>query len=92
MPQFLVFAVSEMFTNVGLMEFFYKEASTGMQAFLTTLFYTSYSFGFFLSSVLVSLVNRITARGGRHGWLGDNNLNKDMLDLFYWKLAVEFRN
>lgn len=87
-PQFLVFGVSEMFTNVGLMEFFYKEASAGMQAFLTALFYSSFSFGFFLSSVLVSLVNKITARGGSKGWLGDNNLNNDRLDLFYWTLAV----
>jgi dipeptide/tripeptide permease len=87
-PQFLVFGVSELFTNVGLMEFFYKQASDGMQAFLTALFYCSFSFGFFLSSVLVALVNRVTARGGGMGWLGDNDLNKDRLDLFYWTLAV----
>ncbi|KAF8662649.1 hypothetical protein HU200_056251 [Digitaria exilis] len=91
-PQFLIFGVSELFTNVGLMEFFYKQASaagTTMQAFFMALFYCSFSFGFFLSSVLVSLVNRATARGGgRHGWLGDNDLNKDRLDLFYWVLAV----
>ncbi|CAO2176067.1 unnamed protein product [Urochloa humidicola] len=92
-PQFLVFGVSELFTNVGLMEFFYKQAAAGtMQAFFMALFYCSFSFGFFLSSVLVSLVNRATAakgRGGsRRGWLGDNDLDKDRLDLFYWLLAV----
>ncbi|XP_062192279.1 protein NRT1/ PTR FAMILY 4.3-like [Phragmites australis] len=88
-PQFLVFGVSEMFTNVGLMEFFYKQASTGtMQAFFMALFYCSFSFGFYLSSVLVSLVNKLTARGGRRRWLGDNDLNKDRLDLFYWVLAA----
>nr|TKW08280.1 hypothetical protein SEVIR_6G019400v2 [Setaria viridis] len=87
-PQFLVFGVSELFTNVGLMEFFYKQAAAGtMQAFFMALFYCSFSFGFFLSSVLVSLVNRATARGGRRGWLGDNDLDKDRLDLFYWVLA-----
>ncbi|TVU43184.1 hypothetical protein EJB05_09629 [Eragrostis curvula] len=84
---FLVFGVSELLTNVGLMEFFYKQGGN-MQTFLTALFYSSFSFGFFLSSVLVSLVNRITARGGGHGWLGDNDLNKDRLDLFYWMLAA----
>ncbi|KAJ1271123.1 hypothetical protein BS78_06G104700 [Paspalum vaginatum] len=86
-PQFLVFGVSEMFTAVGLIEFFYKQACDGMQAFLTALTYCSYAFGFYLSSVLVSLVNRITARHGG-GWLGDNNLNNDRLDLFYWMLAA----
>jgi dipeptide/tripeptide permease len=59
-PQFLVFGVSEMFTAVGLIEFFYKQACAGMQAFLTALTYCSYAFGFYLSSVLVSLVNRVT--------------------------------
>ncbi|CAD6265849.1 unnamed protein product [Miscanthus lutarioriparius] len=91
-PQFFVFGVSELFTNVGLMEFFYKQAAAAgamqMQAFFMAFFYCSFSFGFFLSSVLVSLVNRITARGGRRGWLGDNDLNKDRLDLFYWVLAA----
>ncbi|CAN6241664.1 unnamed protein product [Urochloa humidicola] len=92
-PQFLVFGVSEMFTAVGLIEFFYKQACGGgsMQAFLTALTYCSYAFGFYLSSVLVSLVNRVTAghaSGGGGGWLGDNDLNKDRLDLFYWMLAA----
>ncbi|XP_066342916.1 protein NRT1/ PTR FAMILY 4.3-like [Miscanthus floridulus] len=88
-PQFLVFGVSEMFTAVGLIEFFYKQACAGgMQAFLTALTYCSYAFGFYLSSVLVSLVNRVTARHGGGGWLLDNDLNKDRLDLFYWMLAA----
>ncbi|XP_062186134.1 protein NRT1/ PTR FAMILY 4.3-like [Phragmites australis] len=87
-PQFLVFGVSEMFTAVGLIEFFYKQACAGMQAFLTALTYCSYAFGFYLSSVLVSMVNRITASHGAGGWLEDNDLNKDRLDLFYWMLAA----
>ncbi|CAL5031919.1 unnamed protein product [Urochloa decumbens] len=90
-PQFLVFGVSEMFTAVGLIEFFYKQAcgaGGSMQAFLTALTYCSYAFGFYLSSVLVSLVNRVTAGHAGAGWLGDNDLDKDRLDLFYWMLAA----
>ncbi|KAM0916643.1 hypothetical protein ACQ4PT_010006 [Festuca glaucescens] len=87
-PQFLVFGVSEMFTAVGLIEFFYKQACAGMQSFLTALTYCSYASGFYLSSVLVTTVNRVTAKHGGAGWLGDNDLNKDRLDLFYWMLAV----
>ncbi|KAK8966651.1 putative peptide/nitrate transporter [Platanthera guangdongensis] len=86
-PQFLIFGLSEMFTAVGLIEFFYKQSLAGMQSFLTAMAYCSYSFGFYLSSVLVSLVNRITSSGSYNGWLGDNDLNKDRLDLFYWVLA-----
>ncbi|KAL6329249.1 hypothetical protein AAG906_014861 [Vitis piasezkii] len=87
-PQFLIFGLSEMFTAVGLIEFFYKQSSTGMQAFLTAITYFSYSFGFYFSSVLVSLVNKITSSSSSDGWLKDDDLNKDRLDLFYWLLAV----
>ncbi|XP_052192049.1 protein NRT1/ PTR FAMILY 4.3 [Diospyros lotus] len=87
-PQFLIFGLSEMFTAVGLIEFFYKQSLKGMQAFLTALTYCSYSFGFYLSSLLVSLVNKITSSSSNGGWLSENNLNKDRLDLFYWLLAA----
>ncbi|PIN21590.1 H+/oligopeptide symporter [Handroanthus impetiginosus] len=87
-PQFLIFGISEMFTAVGLVEFFYKQSLKGMQSFLTAITYCSYSFGFFLSSVLVSLVNKVTSHSSGAGWLSDNNLNKDRLDHFYWLLAV----
>ncbi|KAK4487230.1 hypothetical protein RD792_006550 [Penstemon davidsonii] len=88
-PQFLIFGISEMFTAVGLIEFFYKQKLKGMQSFLTAITYCSYSFGFFLSSVLVSIVNKVTCdSSGAGGWLSDNNLNKDRLDYFYWLLAI----
>ena len=87
-PQFLIFGLSEMFTAVGLIEFFYKQSLKGMQAFLTAMTYCSYSFGFYLSSLLVSLVNKITSSSSHGGWLHDNDLNKDRLDLFYWMLAA----
>ncbi|GAA0166294.1 transporter [Lithospermum erythrorhizon] len=89
-PQFLIFGLSEMFTAVGLIEFFYKQSLKGMQSFLMAMTYCSYSFGFYLSSILVSLVNKITSHysSNTKGWLGDNNLNKDRLDLFYWMLAI----
>lgn len=86
-PQFLIFGLSEMLTAVGLIEFFYKQSLKGMQAFLTAITYFSYSFGFYLSSLLVDLVNKITS-SKNGGWLSDNNLNKDRLDLFYWLLAA----
>ncbi|KAL1833392.1 hypothetical protein ACET3Z_003043 [Daucus carota] len=87
-PQYLIFGLSEMFTAIGLIEFFYKQNIKGMQSFLTAMTYCSYSFGFYLSSVLVSLVNKITSNSSSRGWMGENDLNHDRLDLFYWFLAV----
>ena len=43
---------------------------------------------FYLSSLLVSLVNKITSSSSSGGWLSDNDFNKDRLDLFYWLLAA----
>ncbi|KMT07894.1 hypothetical protein BVRB_6g145900 [Beta vulgaris subsp. vulgaris] len=85
-PQFLIFGLSEMLTAVGLIEFFYKQSLKGMQSFLTAMTYCSYSFGFYFSSVLVSLINKVTS-SSKNGWLSENDLNKDRLDLFYWLLA-----
>ncbi|KAK3014973.1 hypothetical protein RJ639_010330 [Escallonia herrerae] len=87
-PQFLIFGLSEMFTAVGLIEFFYKQSLEGMESFLTAMTYCSYSFGFYLSSLLVSLVNKVTSSASQGGWLSDNDLNNDKLDLFYWLLAA----
>ena len=87
-PQFLIFGLSEMFTAVGLIEFFYMQSLEGIQSFLTAMTYCSYSFGFYLSSVLVSVVNRVTSSGSSSGWLSQNDLNNDRLDLFYWLLAA----
>ncbi|XP_022159299.1 protein NRT1/ PTR FAMILY 4.4-like [Momordica charantia] len=86
-PQFVIFGISELFTAVGLVEFFYKQSVEGMQSFLTAMTYCSYSFGFYLSSLLVSLVNKITRGSAAGGWLSHNDLNNDRLDLFYWLLA-----
>ncbi|KAL2491072.1 Protein NRT1/PTR FAMILY 4.3 [Abeliophyllum distichum] len=80
-PQFLIFGMSEMFRAVGLIEFFYKQSLRGMQSFLTAITYCSYSFCFYLSSVLVYLVNKITSHSSGGGWLSENNPNKDIRPL-----------
>ncbi|CAN0900955.1 Protein NRT1/ PTR FAMILY 5.11, partial [Linum grandiflorum] len=43
--------------------------------------------GSFLSSFIVSLVDRISGAGGRRSWL-DDDLNKAHLDYFYWLLTL----
>ncbi|KAM3686633.1 hypothetical protein ACB098_10G015600 [Castanea mollissima] len=43
---------------------------------------------FYLSSLLVSLVNKITSSSSSGGCLSDNDFNKDRLDLFYWLLSA----
>ena len=50
--QYFIFGIADLFTFVGLMEFFYSEAPVGMRSLATTFSWTSLALGYFLSSVL----------------------------------------
>ncbi|XP_010244160.1 PREDICTED: protein NRT1/ PTR FAMILY 6.4 [Nelumbo nucifera] len=82
-PQFFLVGAGEAFAYVGQLEFFIREAPERMKSMSTGLFLSSVSMGFFVSSLLVSLVAKVT----KHGWIR-NDLNKGKLDNFYWMLAV----
>ncbi|KAL7605133.1 hypothetical protein Lser_V15G18876 [Lactuca serriola] len=81
--QYAIFGVADMFTLVGLLEFFYEESSSGMKSLGTSISWCSLAFGYYLSSIVVEVVNKVSG-----GWLGSNNLNRDKLNYFYWLLAV----
>lgn len=85
--QYLLLGVSDMLTLEGMLEFFYSEAPDSMKSICTALSWCSTSMGYFLSSLLVSIINSITGRLGRE-WLGGHNLNHDRLDLFYTILCI----
>jgi peptide/histidine transporter 3/4 len=88
--QYGIFGIADMFTIVGLLEFFYKEAPSGMRSLSTSFTYLSVSFGYFLSSIFADLINSITKRiaPSNQGWLHGDNLNDNNLNLFYWFLAI----
>ncbi|XP_002978416.2 protein NRT1/ PTR FAMILY 4.5 [Selaginella moellendorffii] len=81
--QFLVFGIGELFTVAGLLDFFYTESPENMRAMGISLVNVSFSFGYFLSSVIVSLVNART----KPDWLPEN-MNRGRLHSFYWLLAA----
>lgn len=88
--QYGIFGLADMFTVVGLLEFFYKEAPSGMKSLSTCFAWLSMSFGFFLSTIFVEVTNSVTKRitPSKKGWLHGDNLNENNLNLFYWFLAV----
>ncbi|KAL9676369.1 hypothetical protein QQ045_004583 [Rhodiola kirilowii] len=88
--QFGIFGIADMFTLVGLLEFFYREAPAGMRSLSTSFTWISLSFGYFLSSLFVSLINTVTGKfaADKQGWLHGQDLNKNKLNLFYWFLSV----
>ncbi|XP_057975386.1 protein NRT1/ PTR FAMILY 4.5-like [Malania oleifera] len=81
--QYAIFGAADMFTFVGLLEFFYAESSRGMKALGTAVSWCSVAFGYFTSTVVVEVVNKVSG-----GWLGNNNLNRDELNYFYWLLSA----
>ncbi|XP_022951878.1 protein NRT1/ PTR FAMILY 4.5-like [Cucurbita moschata] len=81
--QFCVFGMADIFTMVGLLEFFYAESSAEMKSLSTAIAWCSIAFGYFTSTVVVEVVNKASG-----GWLASNNLNRDNLNYFYWLLSV----
>ena len=78
-----------MFTLVGLLEFFYKEAPAGMKSLSTSFTWVTLSLGYFLSTIFVTLINAVTKRvaPSKRGWI-EGDLNTNNLHLFYWFLAL----
>lgn len=88
--QYGIFGIADMFTLVGLLEFFYKEAPAGMRSLSTSFTWLSLAFGYFLSTVFVNVLNSVTKKitPSKQGWLHGLDLNKNNLNLFYWFLAI----
>lgn len=87
--QYFIFGIADMFTYVGLLEFFYSEAPKPLKSFATCFLWCSMALGYFCSTVLVKIVNRATRGSTRsHGWLAGNNINRNHLNLFYWLLSI----
>ncbi|KAG9451735.1 hypothetical protein H6P81_004639 [Aristolochia fimbriata] len=83
--QYLFLGSADLFTLAGLMEFFFTEAPASMRSLATSLSFASLAMGYYLSSVLVSVVNRAT---GDRPWLSGSNLNSYHLERFYWLMCV----
>ncbi|XP_042395564.1 protein NRT1/ PTR FAMILY 5.2-like isoform X1 [Zingiber officinale] len=81
LPQFVLMGVADAFLEVAKIEFFYDQAPEGMKSLGTSYAMTSLGVGNFLSSFLLSTVERITRQRG-HGWIL-NNLNASHLDYYY---------
>ncbi|CAL4980683.1 unnamed protein product [Urochloa decumbens] len=89
-PQFFLLGVMDVTSFVGLLEFFYSEASAGMKSIGSAVFFCILGVASWLGSLLIQVVNRATAHRGRPGtgWLDGASLNAGRLDLFYWLLAL----
>ncbi|KAF7138722.1 hypothetical protein RHSIM_Rhsim07G0042200 [Rhododendron simsii] len=86
-PQYVLIGASEVFMYVGQLEFFNAQAPDGLKSFGSALCMTSISLGNYVSSLLVSVVMKISTRDEMPGWI-PGNLNRGHLDNFYFLLAA----
>ncbi|KAF7828539.1 protein NRT1/ PTR FAMILY 7.3-like isoform X1 [Senna tora] len=86
-PQYAFIGASEVFMYVGQLEFFNAQTPDGLKSFGSALCMTSISLGNYVSSLLVSMVMKISTEDHMPGWI-PGNLNKGHLDRFYFLLAA----
>lgn len=86
--QYLFLGSADLFTLAGLLEFFFTEAPAGMRSLAMSLSWASLAMGYYLSSVIVSIVNNVTGNSKNRSWLSGTNINHHHLERFYWLLCV----
>ncbi|KAI9201638.1 hypothetical protein LWI28_026541 [Acer negundo] len=85
-PQYLLLGLADVFTIVGLQEFFYDQVPKELRSLGVSLYLSIMGIGSLLSSLLVSTIDEVSSANGGVSWFA-NNLNQAHLDYFYWLLA-----
>ncbi|KAG6526360.1 protein NRT1/ PTR FAMILY 5.10-like [Zingiber officinale] len=86
-PQYALFGVSDVFTMIGLQEFFYDQVPEAYRSLGLGLYLSIFGVGELLSGGLVSAIDKISKMGGGDSWFADD-INRGHFDYFYWLLAV----
>uniref|UniRef100_A0A0E0IP12 Major facilitator superfamily (MFS) profile domain-containing protein n=1 Tax=Oryza nivara TaxID=4536 RepID=A0A0E0IP12_ORYNI len=84
-PSYMALGAAEVFTSVGLLEFFYDQAPGTMKSLCTAVSLVAVAAGSYLNSAIVAVVAWATApeKGDGGGWIPDD-LNRGRLDCFFW--------
>jgi peptide/histidine transporter 3/4 len=87
LPPIILLGLAEAFNSIGQIEFYYSQFPKSMSTIAVALFTFGTAVADLIGSGLVDVVDRVTSKGGKDGWLS-SNLNKGRLDDYYWLITV----
>ncbi|KAH7515861.1 hypothetical protein FEM48_Zijuj10G0071400 [Ziziphus jujuba var. spinosa] len=85
-PQLILLGFCEIFSVVGHIEFYNDEFPYSMRSIGNSLLFLSIAGANYLSSLLVDIVHRTSAKDGQPDWLTDD-INEGRLEYFYFLIA-----
>lgn len=86
-PQNCFSGLAEAFNAIGQNEFFYTEMPKSMSSIATCLFGVGMGVAGLLASLILTLVNDNTQKGGNQSWVS-SKINKGRYDYYYWILSA----
>ncbi|RZC49382.1 hypothetical protein C5167_017807 [Papaver somniferum] len=87
LPQYILLGISDVFTVVGMQEFFYSEVPNKLKTMGMALHLSVFGVGSFLSAILISFIELVTSvSNGKHSWFSDD-MCEAQLNKYYWFLA-----
>ncbi|KAM6578169.1 hypothetical protein CsatB_030006 [Cannabis sativa] len=87
LPQYILLGISDIFTVVGMQEFFYSEVPVRMRTMAFALYNSVFGVGSFLSAFLITFIEDLTRSKGRNSWFSDD-MSEARLDNYYWLLTM----
>ncbi|KAE8797340.1 Peptide transporter PTR5 [Hordeum vulgare] len=89
LPQYVLLGVSDVFTVVGMQEFFYSQVPDTMRTIGIGLYLSVFGVGSLVGTLLIAAIEVATAGGAGkgHGWFSDDP-REERLDNYYWFLVL----
>ncbi|XP_031386981.1 protein NRT1/ PTR FAMILY 1.2-like isoform X2 [Punica granatum] len=85
-PQHCLLGLAEAFNAIGQIEFYYSQFTKDMSSIAVALIMFGMGVGGLAGSLIVTIVDKVTKRGGNVSWV-DSNVNKGHYDYYYWVLT-----
>ncbi|WCJ20918.1 Major facilitator superfamily protein [Euphorbia peplus] len=85
-PQLALAGLSQAFSYVAQIEFYYKQFPENMRSTAQSFFYSGIAVSNYLSGFLISVVHQITSGSESGDWLAED-LNRGKLDYYYYMIA-----